>query len=106
MRNASSLRVIVMGWLIRGPAAGCAWHYLNYVLGFAELGHDVYYLEDSGDVPMCYDAGLTTSGADPTYGLRFAANAFRRLGLADRWAYFDAAKKEWVGPRAHDAHDL
>jgi hypothetical protein len=102
----SRLRVIVLGWLIRGPAGGIAWHYLNYVLGLAELGHDVYYIEDSGDVPACYDAGMRSPGTDPNYGLHFAALAFNRLGLGDCWAYYDAPTKEWKGPRTHDAREL
>jgi hypothetical protein len=83
MNSMSRLRVVVMGWLIRGPAGGIAWHYLNYVLGLAELGHDVYYVEDSGDAPVCYDADLMTRSADSSYGLRFASNAFEQLGLLE-----------------------
>lgn len=52
-RRASDnrLRIIVLGYLIRLPQGGLAWHYLNYVHGLAELGHDVYYIEDSYDRP-------------------------------------------------------
>jgi hypothetical protein len=37
-------------------------------------------------------------GQDPTYGLRFTAEAFDRLGLGERWAYYDAPTERWLGP--------
>ena len=98
MRN-SRLRVIVLGWLIREPTGGQAWHNLNYVHGLAQLGHDVYYVEDSDDTPMCYGPDMSGPTTDPTYGLQFAAAAFDRLGLGDRWAYYDAHTHEWKGTR-------
>src|SRR5262249_3491340 len=95
-----------LGFLIREPTGGQAWHYLNYVHGLAELGFDVYYIEDSDDHPSCFDPGLTGATTDPTYGLCFASKAFNRLGLGDRWAYHDAHSGGWKGPRAYDARGL
>ena len=48
---ASSLRIIVTGLIGQYPLGGVTWDYLQYVLGLARLGHDVYYLEDSGQWP-------------------------------------------------------
>jgi hypothetical protein len=98
--------VIVLGSLIREPTGGNAWANLSYVHGLAELGHDVYYVEDSDDYPACYDPRISAATTDPTYGLRFAANTFARLGLGDRWAYYDAHDDEWKGARARDARAL
>lgn len=106
MNKMSRLRVIVLGWLIRGPAGGCAWHYLNYILGLAELGHDVYYIEDSGDIPACYDPGMSNPNNDASYGLRFTSRILNSVGLGDRWAYYDAPTNEWEGARACDARQL
>jgi hypothetical protein len=104
--SESRLRIIVLGSLVRLPLGGLAWHYLNYVHGLAEMGHDVYYVEDSYDRPACFgpDSSGPTTNAD--YGLRFSSQAFSRLGLADRWAYYDAHTNEWKGPRASDAVTL
>jgi hypothetical protein len=99
------LRVIVLGFLVREPT-GQAWHYLNYVRGLADLGHDVYYIEDSDDVATCYDGSLNGPTTDPTVGLRFASRVFDRAGLGDRWAYFDAHANAWKGARAGDARQL
>jgi len=99
------LRIIVLGYLVRGPLGGAAWHHLQYVLGLDRLGHDVYFVEDSGDEegPSCYDPEGDGLVNFPTYGLAFAEAAFGRLGLAERWAYHDAKGAGWhgpVGPRA------
>lgn len=100
MMSASRLRIIVLGYIVRGPLGGLAWHHLQYVLGLARLGHDVYFVEDSDDYPACYDPVRNTCDVDPSYGLRFAASAFDRLHLPDRWAYFDAHQSRWRGPAA------
>jgi len=96
--NASSrLRIIVLGYIVRGPLGGLAWHHLQYVLGLERLGHDVYFLEDSDDYPACYDPSQDVVGSDPTYGVAFAADVFGRLGLGSRWAYYDAHANQWYG---------
>ena len=97
------LRVAVLGYVVRAPLGGLAWHHLQYALGLARLGHDVWFVEDSDDYPGCYDPvthGVTT---DPSAGLAFAARAFARLGLAERWAYHDAHAGRWCGPAAGHA---
>ena len=43
----SRLRIIVTGLVAQYPVGGVAWDYLQYVIGFARLGHDVYYHEDT-----------------------------------------------------------
>jgi len=55
-------------------------------MGLARLGHNVCFVEDSGDSEWCcYDPSRHVSDADPTYGLRFATDTFRRVGLDDAW---------------------
>lgn len=93
-------RVVVLGYVVRGPLGGLAWHHLQYVLGLARLGHEVWFAEDSDDYPGCYDPSTGGIGTDPAYGLAFARDAFHRLGLPDRWAYFDAHAGRWHGPAA------
>ena len=78
-------RILVLGYLVRGPVGGLAWHHLQYVLGLEQLGHDVYFLEDSDDYPACYDPSRSITSEDPAYGLRFAERTFERVGLKD-WA--------------------
>jgi hypothetical protein len=95
------LRVIVLGYLVRGPMGGMAWHHLQYIMGLHDLGHDVYFVEDSGETPWCcYDPARGVTDADPTYGLQFATAVFARVGLGDRWVYYDAHTACWLGPCA------
>lgn len=96
----SRLRIIVVGYIVRGPLGGLAWHHLQYVMGLAHLGHDVYFVEDSDDYPSCYDPVRDVLDTDPTYGLQFATRAFEAVGLGDRWAYHDAHTSRWLGPCA------
>lgn len=104
--SSSGLRIVVLGYIVRGPLGGLAWHHLQYVLGLARLGHDVYFLEDSDDYPACYNPETDAITIDPSYGLQFAADAFARLGLGERWAYYDAHTARWMGAAAICAPDV
>jgi len=96
----SRLRVIVLGYIVRGPVGGLASYFLQYLTGLARLGHDVYFFEVGDDYPSCYDPSRNLTDRDPTHGLRFATNIFDRVGLNDRWAYHDARTSDWLGPCA------
>src|SRR3954452_24576420 len=88
--HASRLRIVVLGYIVRGPIGGMAWHHLQYVAGPADLGHDVVFVEDSDDYESCYDPSVDAMGTDPSYGLSFTGQALRGVGLDGRWAYYDA----------------
>jgi hypothetical protein len=100
---SSRLRIVVLGYIVRGPIGGMAWHHLQYVLGLKQLGHEVLFLEESDDYPSCYDPSTHSIGTDPTYGLKFAKSAFDKLCLKDGWAYFDAHQGAWSGPASGKA---
>ncbi len=51
------LRIIVGGYLGLLPAGGVTWDYVQYLLSFAELGHDVFYIEDTRLYPIFQKAG-------------------------------------------------
>lgn len=96
----SRLKIIVLGYFIRGPLGGFASYHLQYLMGLARLGHEVYFVEDSDDYPSCYDPAKNITGTDATYGLQFAKCIFERVGLGGRWAYHDAHTSRWLGPCA------
>src|SRR5262245_63780877 len=90
----SRLRVIVGGYLGLLPAGGVAWDYVQYPAGLAELGHDVYYVEDTGVWPVYQDEG---GGADCSPNVAYLASVMADFGLADRWAYRDAVTGRCFG---------
>src|SRR5262249_19784524 len=101
------LRVVVLGYIVRGPMGGMSWHHLQYVLGLARLGHDVVFLEDSGDTPWCcYDPTQHARNDARSHGLAYAGRVFERVGLGERWAYHDAHRRSWHGPCAGRATRL
>lgn len=97
------VRIAVLGYLVRGPIGGMAWHHLQYVLGLVRLGHDVMFIEDSDDYPSCYDPTRHETTEDPAYGLDFARRVFERLDASVPWAYFDGHTRRWLGPAAEAA---
>ena len=97
----TGLRVLVMGYVVRGPLGGMAWSDLQYVASLAAAGCRVTYVEDSDDYASCYDPRSDTTTTDPTYGLAFARDALTAAGAGDAWSYYDAHEARWHGPLAH-----
>jgi hypothetical protein len=94
------LRVIVTGLIAQHPLGGVTWDYLQYPLGLRELGHDVYYFEDSGAWPYALDGGF--DGDDFTVldcgaNVAYLARVMERFGLAGRWAYRCPIDGGWFG---------
>jgi hypothetical protein len=100
------VRIVVLGYIVRGPVGGLAWHHLQYVLGLVRLGHDVRFVEDSDDYPACYNPVSHVVDSDPSYGLRFATDAFARLGIGHLWSYYDAHTSRWLGPDSAHAEEF
>ena len=63
------MRIIISGLIGQYPLGGVAWDYLQYVVGCARLGHDVYYLEDTGMLPFSPVEGGTST--DPSYTISY-----------------------------------
>ena len=92
---SSRLRIIVTGLIAQYPLGGVTWDYLQYVLGLARLGHDVYYIEDTGQWPYAPSEDGLTKGCD--YNVGYLDGLFRRFGLEDRWAYKFPWQSQWFG---------
>lgn len=103
---SSRLRIIVLGYIVRGPLGGMVWSNLQYLRGLVSLGHDVYFVEDSEDYPACYDPRSNEVGIDPGYGLSFAHRELSRTGVGNRWAYWNAHAGEWMGPAASGIEEI
>jgi len=84
---SSKLRILVGGLVGQYPLGGVAWDYFHYLLGLAELGHDVYYHEDTWVWPHDPSKGWSTD--DASYTEKFFKDFFAQFAphLADRWCY-------------------
>lgn len=92
---SSSLRIVVSGLIAQYPLGGVAWDYLQYVVGLSRLGHDVYYLEDTGLWP--YHPEQDGLAREPSYHVAYLSGLMSRFGLEDRWAYCFPHETQWFG---------
>ena len=79
---------------------GVAWDYVQYVLGLAQLKHDVYYFEDSGQWPYSLDGGPSGSNwivRDCRANAAHLRRVMQRFGLDERWAYYCPVESRWYG---------
>jgi hypothetical protein len=56
-----------------------------YLLGLRALGHDVLYVEDTGE--CIYDPERDEISTDPSYGTRYIHAALEPFGFGDRWSF-------------------
>lgn len=91
----SKLRIIVTGLIAQYPLGGVTWDYFQYVLGLAQLGHEVYYLEDTGQWPYNPHEGGVAKGC--TFNVDYLAGLMSRFGLAEQWAYRFPWQSQWFG---------
>jgi len=84
---SDSLRIVVAGMVGAYPVGGVAWDYLQYVIGLARLGHDVFYHEDTWIWP--YHPLENTRSADGGYSADFIGRFFERYApeARHRWHY-------------------
>ncbi len=79
------MRVLFAGIIARYPFGGVTWCSLMYLLGLRELGHEVFYIEDTGE--CVYDPIQNTRALDPGYGTAYIHDALAPFGLGDRWTF-------------------
>jgi hypothetical protein len=100
----SRLRIVVTGQMAQYPLGGVTWFYLHYVLGFMRLGHDVWYVEDSGQWPYNPTADGLVESCD--YNVAYLQSVMDRFGLPGRWAYKFPWQSQWFGLSAERIRDL
>lgn len=100
----SSLRIIVTGLIAQYPLGGVTWDYLQYVVGLARLGHDVYYIEDTGLWPYNPNEGGVSKGS--TYSVEYLAKVMKQFGLENNWAYRFPWESQWFGLEASKREEL
>ncbi len=85
------MKIVVAGIIARYPFGGVAWCSLMYLLGLRALGHEVHYVEDTGE--CIYDPVQNAISEDPAFGLAHINATLQPHGLDDRWTFvnFDGA---------------
>ncbi|MBI4515281.1 MAG: glycosyltransferase family 1 protein [Deltaproteobacteria bacterium] len=80
------MKIVVTGLIATYPLGGVSWDYIAYVAGFAQLGHEVFYLEDTGN--WFYDPRAQTFTAEVDFNVRYLLDAFAYSGveIGGRWA--------------------
>jgi hypothetical protein len=91
------MTIVVGGYIVGYPLGGMTWHHLNYLLGLHELGHEVYFLEDSGSYSLPYDPTTWRSGIDSTYGRAYLERTFGEYGLPPRYCYYSQFEDRHYG---------
>ena len=79
------MKILFAGIIARYPFGGVTWCSLMYLLGLRALGHEVLYIEDTGE--CIYDPEQDTRSEDPSYGTRYIHTALEPFGLGDRWSF-------------------
>lgn len=79
------MKAVVTGMIANYAVGGVAWDYAHYALGLERLGFEVYYLEDTGEMPYNPEKGDVSE--DYSYSLRFLEESLGALSptLARRW---------------------
>lgn len=91
---ADPRRIVLLGAMAQMPFAGVAWQVLHYLEGLRRLGHEVFYVEDTGSWP--YDPEAETVTDDATAAVRRLERLTTDAGFGERWAYRNAAREDEV----------
>lgn len=78
-------RIIVLGFMGSMPVAGVIWQHVHYIVGLQRLGHDVYYIEDTGHYP--YDPIAFQPSEDYSYAAKTLKELSKRFGFEERWGF-------------------
>jgi len=79
------VRILFAGIIARYPFGGVTWCSLMYLLGLRAMGHEVFYIEDTGE--CVYDPVQNTRSLDPAYGTNYIHAALEPYGLGDCWSF-------------------
>jgi len=83
-------RIIVGSYMVRYPLGGNLSWALQWLLGFQELGHDVYFVEKSGYTDACFDPINGVMSNDCHYGVTTVGALLKRWGIDHKFCFVDA----------------
>src|SRR5215471_19465911 len=83
------MRVAMAGIIARHPFGGVTWCSLMYLLGLRAMGHEVFYIEDTGE--CIYDPVRDTISTDSSFGCNYINDSLQAFDLGNRWSFVDYA---------------
>lgn len=92
-------RIVLGSYMVRYPLGGMMSWVLQYLVGFQQLGHDVYFVEKSGWSNACYDPVKDVMTDDCSYGIKTVDALLTRFGLGGKWCFVDEADRYHGLPR-------
>jgi hypothetical protein len=100
------MTIVVGGYIIAYPLGGMTWHHLNYLLGLQELGHDVWFLEDSGSYAMPFNPRLQRCQPDSSYGRDYLKRTLDAFGLPLKYCYYSEFEGRHYGCTETELNDV
>lgn len=91
------MQIVITGLIATYPLGGLTWDYLQYIQGLHLLGHDVFYLEDTGN--WVYNPGLNTFTEDCSFNLHYLNSVLTFAAgpaMTRRWS-FRSPRGEYFG---------
>ena len=98
------MRIIVGGFIGLYPTGGVTWDYIQYPLGLKMLGHDVYYIEDTGQYSNYRISERTWD--DPHDTVDYLKQTIEQFGFKDKWAYRDTFSRKCYGMSLKEVMDV
>jgi len=78
-------KIVVMGFMGSCPIAGVIWQHIHYIVGLQQLGHVVYYIEDSARLP--YNPETFEVNNEFDYAAQLLDRLSQEFGFEKRWAF-------------------
>ena len=100
------LTIVVGGYIVGYPLGGMTWHHLNYLLGLHDLGHEVWFLEDSGEFSLPYNPQTKTCTADSSFGRNYLEKTFAQYGLPLRYCYYSQFEDAHYGTSERELDEI
>ena len=84
-------RIIVWAYAVRCPFGGYLSLAIQWLVGFQQLGHEVYFVEKCGWSKSCYDPSTDQMGDDCSYGVAALTSLLTPFDLDRSWCFVDNA---------------
>ncbi|GAA4452703.1 hypothetical protein GCM10023189_16540 [Nibrella saemangeumensis] len=81
--------IVIGSYMVRYPLGGNLSWALQYLVGFKELGHEVYMVEKYAYPNSCYNPVEGVLSDDCTYGVKIVSDLLARYGLVKNWCFVE-----------------